>query len=78
MIDSVKKVAVLYITFIPVIMFMGTAGLIVAEYTSIFNIISMPLIPFFQLLGFSKDVAANMAPSMIVGFSDMYLPSLLY
>ena len=25
MIDSVKKVAVLYITFIPVIMFMGTA-----------------------------------------------------
>ncbi len=77
MIDSVKKVAVLYITFIPVIMFMGTAGLIVAEYTSIFNIISMPLIPFFQLLGFSKDVAASMAPSMIVGFSDMYLPSLL-
>lgn len=76
-IDSVKKVAVLYITFIPVIMFMGTAGLIVAEYTSIFNMISMPLIPFFQMLGFSKEVAASMAPSMIVGFSDMYLPSLL-
>lgn len=77
MVDSVKKVAVLYITFIPVIMFMGTAGLIVAEYTNIFSIISMPLIPFLQLLGFSKDVAASMAPSMIVGFSDMYLPSLL-
>ena len=77
MIDSVKKVAVLYITFIPVIMFMGTAGLIVAEYTNIFSIISMPLIPFLQLLGFSKEVAGSMAPSMIVGFSDMYLPSLL-
>ena len=77
MIDSVKKVAVLYITFIPVIMFMGTAGLIVAEYTNIFSIISMPLIPFLQLLGFSKEVAESMAPSMIVGFSDMYLPSLL-
>ena len=77
MIDSVKKVAVLYITFIPVIMFMGTAGLIVAEYTNIFGIISMPLIPFLQLLGFSREVAGSMAPSMIVGFSDMYLPSLL-
>ena len=77
MIDSVKKVAVLYITFIPVIMFMGTAGLIVAEYTNIFSIISMPLIPFLQLLGFSKEVAKSMAPSIIVGFSDMYLPSLL-
>ena len=77
MIDSVKKVAVLYITFIPVIMFMGTAGLIVAEYTNIFSIISMPLIPFLHLLGFSKEVAESMAPSMIVGFSDMYLPSLL-
>lgn len=76
-IDSIKKVAVLYITFIPVIMFMGTAGLIVAEYTNIFSIISMPLIPFLQLLGFSKEVAGSMAPSMIVGFSDMYLPSLL-
>ena len=58
-------------------MFMGTAGLIVAEYTNIFSIISMPLIPFLQLLGFSKEVAGSMAPSMIVGFSDMYLPSLL-
>ena len=76
-IDSIKKVAVLYITFIPVIMFMGTVGLIVAEYTNIFSIISMPLIPFFQLLGFSKEIATSMAPSMIVGFSDMYLPSLL-
>lgn len=75
--DSIKKVAVLYITFIPVIMFMGTAGLIVAEYTNIFGIISMPLIPILQFLGFSKEIAASMAPSMIVGFSDMYLPSLL-
>ena len=76
-IDSIKKVAVLYITFIPVIMFMGTTGLIIAEYTNIFKIISMPLIPILQFLGFSKEVSTSMAPSMIVGFSDMYLPSLL-
>lgn len=77
MVDSIKKVAVLYITFIPVIMFMGTTGLILAEHTKVFSIISMPLVPLLQLLGFSKEVAHSMAPSMIVGFSDMYLPSLL-
>lgn len=76
-IDSVKKVAVIYITFLPVIMFMGTTGLILAEHTKIFNIMSMPLIPILEFLGFSKNIAQSMAPSIIVGFSDMYLPSLL-
>lgn len=75
--DSVKKVGILYITFIPVIMFMGTLGLVIAEHTSIFKIISMPLIPILRIFGFSKEVSAVMAPAMIVGFSDMYLPSLL-
>lgn len=77
LLDSIKKVGILYITFIPVIMFMGTLGLVIAEHTTIFNIISMPLVPILKLLGFSEKVAEVMAPSMIVGFSDMYLPSLL-
>ncbi|NME35992.1 MULTISPECIES: YjiH family protein [Fusobacterium] len=77
LLDSIKKVGILYITFIPVIMFMGTLGLVIAEHTTIFNIISMPLVPILKLLGFSQKVAEVMAPSMIVGFSDMYLPSLL-
>lgn len=77
LLDSFKKVGILWITFIPVIMFMGTVGLIVTEYTNIFGIISMPLVPFFKLLGFSTEIAKSMAPTMIVGFADMYLPALL-
>ena len=77
LLDSIKKVGVLYITFIPVIMFMGTLGLVIAEHTNIFNIIAMPLVPILKLFGFSKEIATVMAPAMIVGFSDMYLPSLL-
>lgn len=77
LLDSIKKVGILYITFIPVIMFMGTLGLVIAEHTNIFNIISMPLVPILKLFGFSQKIAEVMAPSMIVGFSDMYLPSLL-
>lgn len=76
-VDSIKKVGILYITFIPVIMFMGTLGLVIAEHTNIFNIVAMPLVPILKLFGFSKEIATVMAPAMIVGFSDMYLPSLL-
>ena len=77
LLDSIKKVGILYITFIPVIMFMGTLGLVITEHTNIFNIIAMPLVPILKLFGFSKEIATLMAPAMIVGFSDMYLPSLL-
>lgn len=74
--DSLIKVLIIYVTFIPVIMGVGTIGLILAEYTSFFNIISLPLLPILHMLGFSKEVAQQMAPAMIVGFSDMYLPAL--
>lgn len=74
--DSLFKVLVVYITFIPVIMCVGSIGLIIAENTSFFNIISMPFLPILHILGFSKDVASQMAPAMIVGLSDMYLPAL--
>lgn len=74
--DSLIKVLTIYVTFIPVIMCVGTIGLILAEYTSFFAIISTPLLPVLNMLGFSQEVSAQMAPAMIVGFSDMYLPAL--
>ncbi|MGL6066450.1 MAG: YjiH family protein [Cetobacterium sp.] len=76
LVDSLFKILVIYITFIPVIMCVGSIGLILAENTSFFNILSMPLLPVLRMLGFSHDVAASMAPAMIVGLSDMYLPAL--
>jgi len=66
----------IYVGFLPVIMFVGTVGLIVAEYTPVFNIISAPLVPVFTMLGYSKEVASMMAPASLVGFADMYLPAL--
>ncbi|MGL5174745.1 MAG: YjiH family protein [Cetobacterium sp.] len=75
-VDSLFKVLVIYITFIPVIMCVGSIGLVIAENTSFFNILSMPLMPILKMLGFSQEVASQMAPAMIVGFSDMYLPAL--
>lgn len=74
--QSFSGVITIYVGFLPVIMFVGTVGLIVAEYTPVFNIISMPLVPIFTLLGYSKEVASMMAPASLVGFADMYLPAL--
>lgn len=74
--DSFFKVLTIYITFIPVIMCAGTLGLLIAENTRFFNIISMPLLPILSMLGFSSEVSQAMAPAMIVGLSDMYLPAL--
>ena len=74
--NSLYNVLLVYITFIPLIMCIGSLGLIIAEKTQFFNIISTPLVPILKLLGFSKDIATEMAPAMIVGLSDMYLPAL--
>lgn len=76
LLKSLYNVLLVYITFIPIIMCVGSIGLIIAEETSFFNIISMPLVPILELLGFAKTNALEMAPAMIVGLSDMYLPAL--
>ncbi|MCT4631396.1 MAG: YjiH family protein [Firmicutes bacterium] len=74
--QSFKSVIDIYVGFLPIIMFVGTLSLIVAEHTQFFNIISAPLVSVYQVIGYSKEVASMMAPASVVGFADMYLPSL--
>lgn len=76
LIESLKSIVNVYVGFLPVIMTVGTLALIVAEYTSFFSIISAPLVYFYTLIGFSKEVAVMMAPASLSGFADMYLPAL--
>ena len=73
---SLFSIAQIYIGFMPIIMIVGTLSLILAEYTSVFSLLSMPLVPLYQVMGYSIDVAKLMAPASIIGFADMYLPSL--
>lgn len=75
-IDSIKHIIDIYVGFIPVIMTVGTISLIIAEYTSFFTIISAPLVYVYQLVGYSKEIASQMAPASLAGFADMYLPAL--
>lgn len=75
-IEALKNVVNIYVGFLPVIMAVGTVSLIIAEYTAFFDIISAPLVPVYDFLGYSSEIAAEMAPASVAGFADMYLPAL--
>ncbi|QEN03661.1 YjiH family protein [Thiospirochaeta perfilievii] len=60
---------------LPVVMGIGTLALILAEYTPLFNILGVPFIPFLKLLQIPEAEAA--AGTIIVGFADMFIPSIL-
>ncbi len=74
--ESLKNILDVYVGFLPVIMAVGTVSLIIAEYTPFFSIISAPLVYLYTFVGYSKEVAALMAPASVAGFADMYLPAL--
>ncbi|CEG23727.1 Nucleoside recognition [Planococcus massiliensis] len=72
---GVETVLDIWLALIPLVMALGTAALIVAEYTPLFKIISYPLIPVLTLFGLPE--AAETAPTLLVGFADMFLPAVL-
>lgn len=75
-VEALKHVVSIFVGFLPIIMAVGTFSLILAEYTPIFDIISAPLVYVYDFIGYSTDVARQMAPASLAGFADMYLPAL--
>lgn len=73
--DGVETVLDIWLGLIPLVMSLGAIALIVAEYTPVFQIISYPLVPVLQMMGLPE--AAEAAPTMLVGFADMFLPSVI-
>ncbi|GEL66868.1 YjiH family protein [Marinilactibacillus psychrotolerans] len=74
--EAFKNIVNIYVSFLPVIMAIGTISLIIAEYTPFFAFISAPLVYVYDFIGFSTEVARQMAPASVAGFADMYLPAL--
>ncbi|OED43753.1 hypothetical protein ACH42_09345 [Endozoicomonas sp. (ex Bugula neritina AB1)] len=60
---------------LPAVMAIGTISLIVAEYTPIFSLLGTPFVPLLELLGLPEAQAASEA--VLVGFTDMFVPSIL-
>lgn len=73
--DGFKNVFDLWVGVAPIVMAFGTIALMLAEFTSIFTILGKPFEPILTILGLPE--AAEAAQTMVVGFADMFLPSIL-
>jgi len=73
--DGLKNVIDMVFGVIPVVMAIGTVALIIAEYTPIFDYLGMPFIPLLELLQVPE--AAEASKTIVVGFADMFIPSIL-
>lgn len=73
--DGVETVLDIWFGLIPLVMSLGALALIVAEFTPVFNIISAPIVPLLELMRIPE--AADAAPTMLVGFADMFLPAVI-
>ncbi|MGG7144462.1 YjiH family protein [Clostridium nigeriense] len=74
-IDGFKNVLDMWLGVLPVVMALATIALIIAEYTSVFQVLGLPFIPYLNLLQVPEAVAASQ--TLVVGFADMLLPSVL-
>jgi nucleoside recognition membrane protein YjiH len=73
--DGARNVLDMWMGVAPIVMAFGTIALILAENTQLFVWLGMPFIPILELLQIPD--AAKASESMIVGFADMFLPSVL-
>lgn len=73
--NGVETVLDIWLGLIPLVMSLGAAALIIAEFTPIFQIISSPLVPVLEWMQLPEADAA--AKTMLVGFADMFLPSVI-
>ncbi|GLP95762.1 YjiH family protein [Paraferrimonas sedimenticola] len=73
--DGLKNAVEMVFAIVPVVMAVGTLATMVAEYTPIFNWLGAPFVPLLELMQVPEAVAAS--KTMVVGFTDMFVPSIL-
>lgn len=73
--QGLYAVASIYIGLIPSVFAIGGIGLLIAEVTPAFDLISAPLVPLISALGLQEAAAA--APSFVAGFADQFLTVIL-
>lgn len=74
-VEGLKNAADMVFGVLPVVMALGTIALVIAEYTAVFTILGKPFIPFLELLQIPEAVQAS--ETIVVGFADMFIPSIL-
>lgn len=65
----------MWLGVLPVVMTFGAIATILSAYTPIFEILGKPFIPLLKLLAIPEAEAAS--KTMLVGFTDMFLPAII-
>ena len=73
--NGVKNSAGMWFGVLPVVMCIGTLALVLSNNTQIFEILGTPFMPLLQLLQVPEAEAVS--KTMIVGFTDMFTPSII-
>ena len=73
--NGIKNAFGMWFGVLPVVMCIGTLALVLATYTPIFAICGMPFVPLLELLQVPE--AAAVSQTMVVGFTDMFTPSVI-
>jgi nucleoside recognition membrane protein YjiH len=73
--DGLKNILDMWIGVTPIVMSMGTLALIAAEFTPVFQYLGLPFVPLLNLLHIPEASAAS--TTLVVGFADMFLPSVM-
>lgn len=73
--DGGKNAIDMVFGVLPVVMGIGTVALMITEYTPFFQYLGMPFVPLLELLQIPEAEAAS--TTMMVGFTDMFVPSIL-
>lgn len=73
--EGVQNILDMWMGVAPVVMTFGLVAVMVAEYTPFFQWVGVPFIPFLDLL--QIPFSAEASETILVGFADMFLPSIL-
>ena len=72
LVKGVQTIASVWFDVLPMVMFVAATGMIINEYTPVFKILTIPLVPLLNLMGFAEAEVA--APMLLTGFLDQFLP----
>ena len=73
--SGLKNCLSMWFGVLPTVMCIGTAALILSNYTPIFQWLGVPFMPLLNLLGVPDAAAAS--STLIIGFADMFTPSVI-
>ena len=73
--NGAKNAAGMWFGVLPVVMCIGTLALVLANNTQVFEVLGTPFLPLLQVLQVPEADAVS--KTMIVGFTDMFTPSII-